>query len=108
MVQQHSEPFLVLWRRRARNEKDPYECVELLALDLAGKLPAPTEVVQGVASGGVKIVEIGRFENRCIRGRVSLSAGAPRLGSRRKMAQEDISTEEELRKRLFHDDFQTG
>jgi hypothetical protein len=37
-----------------------------------------------------------------------LNACAPRLGSRRKMAEEDISTEVERRKWLFHDDFQTG
>jgi hypothetical protein len=37
-----------------------------------------------------------------------LSAGAPRLGYRRKMAEEDISTEVGWRKWLFYDDFQTG
>ena len=42
------------------------------------RLVADHQVVEGVhrpegrkgASGGVKIVEIGRFENRCIRGRI--------------------------------------
>ena len=56
-----------------------------------------------------------RRENRRIDGlKIDVSeAGllivcAPRLCSRRKMAEEDISTEVERRKWLFHDDFQTG
>jgi hypothetical protein len=35
--------------------------------------PAPEFTLKDLsASGGVKIVEIGRFENRCIRGRISV------------------------------------
>ena len=52
------------------------------------------------ASGGVKIVEIGRFENRCIRGRIPVKRRCPRLGSRRKMAEEDIAVPRRFSNRL--------
>jgi len=47
------------------------------------------------ASGGVKIVEIGRFENRCIRGRIPGKRRCSSPWFQKKMAEEDISTEVE-------------
>ena len=92
---------LLGWRRRAKSRRVVPDaslrtavtfvlvsCETLKRFELSQPV-----IVRNVASGGVKVVEIGRLEINVFEAGFLLGAGAPRPGYRRKMAEEDISTE---------------